>query len=138
MDDFSVYGDFLDNGLKYLERVLVTGEETNLALSWEKSYFMVREGIVLGHKILKKRVSVDPTKIDTIAQLRPPTSVKSVRSFLGHVGFYRRFIKDFSKIALPVTRLLEKDVPFHFDDACHQEFEALNFKLATATILITP
>ena len=99
---------------------------------------MVREEIVLGHKILKNGVVVEPAKIDTIAQLPPPTSVKSVRSFLGHAGFYRRLIKDFSKIALPMTRLLEKDVPFHFDDACHQAFEGLNFKLTIATILITP
>ena len=100
MDDFSVYGDSFEQGLLNLEKVLKTCEATNLALSWEKSYFMVREGIVLGHKISKKGVAVDPAKIDTISTLPPPTSVKSVWSFFGTCGFlqafYQRFLEDYT------------------------------------------
>ena len=108
MDDFSVFGNSFDHCLRNLERVLARCEETNLMLNWEKCHFMVREGIVLGHKISQAGMEVDIAKVDTISKLPPPTSVKSIRSFLGHVGFYRRFIKHFSKIARPMTQLLEK------------------------------
>nr|GEW70064.1 reverse transcriptase domain-containing protein [Tanacetum cinerariifolium] len=80
----------------------------------EKSHFMVKEGIVLGHKISKNRIEVDKAKVDVIAKLPHPTTVKGIRSFLGHAGFYRRFIQDFSKIARLMTHLLEKDTPFFF------------------------
>nr|GEU64924.1 reverse transcriptase domain-containing protein [Tanacetum cinerariifolium] len=74
----------------------------------------VKEGIVLGHKISKNGIEVDKAKVNVIAKLPHPTTVKGVRSFLGHAGFYRRFIQDFSKIARLMTRLLEKDTPFFF------------------------
>nr|GEU37821.1 reverse transcriptase domain-containing protein [Tanacetum cinerariifolium] len=93
-------------------------EDTNLCLNWEKSHFMVKEGIVLGHKISKNGIEVDKAKFNVIAKLPHPTTVKGTRSFLGHAGFYRQFIKDFSKIARPITRLLEKDTPFFFSKVC--------------------
>ncbi|XP_035842090.1 uncharacterized protein LOC118488821 [Helianthus annuus] len=99
---------------------------------------MVTEGIVIGHKVSREGIEVDRAKIDTISRLPPPTSVKSVRSFLGHAGFYRRFIKDFSKITRPMTRLLEKDVPFVFDEECIKAFDFLKEKLVSATILVSP
>ncbi|GKB61845.1 reverse transcriptase domain-containing protein [Tanacetum coccineum] len=77
---------------------------------------MVKEGIVLGHKVPEAGFEVDEAKIDVISKLSPPTNIKGIRSFLGHAGFYRRFIKDFSKIARPLTKLLEKDIPFKSDD----------------------
>ncbi|GKA73057.1 hypothetical protein Tco_0779273 [Tanacetum coccineum] len=83
-------------------------EDTNLVLNWEKCHFMVKEGIVLGHKISKSGIEVDKAKVDVIAKLPHPTTVKGIRSFLGHTGFYRRFIQDFSKIARPMTHLLVK------------------------------
>ncbi|GKB77926.1 reverse transcriptase domain-containing protein [Tanacetum coccineum] len=93
-------------------------EDTNLVLNWEKCHFMVKEGIVLSHKIFKSGIEVDRAKVDVIAKLTHPTSVKGVRSFLGHAGFYRRFIQDFSKIAWPMTHLLEKETPFIFSKEC--------------------
>ncbi|GJV93778.1 reverse transcriptase domain-containing protein [Tanacetum coccineum] len=102
----------------------------------EKSYFMVKEGIVLGYKISKNMIDVDKAKVDVIAKLPHPTTVKGVRSFLGHAGFYRRFIKDFSKISRPMTYLLEKNTPFIFSDECIQAFETLQKKLTEAPILI--
>ncbi|GKC61331.1 reverse transcriptase domain-containing protein, partial [Tanacetum coccineum] len=90
MDDFSVFGNSFSTCLTNLEKMLKRCEDTNLALNWEKSHFMVKEGIVLGHKISKKGIEVDKAKIDVIAKLPYPTTVKGIRSFLGHAGFYRR------------------------------------------------
>ncbi|GJX12372.1 reverse transcriptase domain-containing protein [Tanacetum coccineum] len=120
------------------DKMLQRCEDTNLCLNWEKSHFMVKEGIVLGHKISKKGIEVDKAKIDVIAKLPHPTTVKGVRSFLGHAGFYRRFIKDFSKISRPMTHLLEKNTPFIFSDDCIQAFQTLKKKLTEAPILIAP
>ena len=76
---------------------------------------MVRHGIVLGHEISRRGIEVDKTKVEVIAKLPPPKSIKNIRSFVGHAGFYRRFIKNFSKIARPLTNMLAKDVPFDFN-----------------------
>ena len=75
-------------------------------LNWEKCHFMVKEGIVLGQRISKRGIEVDKAKIETIEKLTPLSLVKGIRSFLGHARFYRRFIKDFSKIAKPLSNLL--------------------------------
>ncbi|GJU92634.1 putative ribonuclease H-like domain-containing protein [Tanacetum coccineum] len=111
MDDFSVFGDSFDSCLSNLEKMLKRCEDTNLVLNWEKCHFMCKEGIVLGHKISKSGIEVDHAKVNVIAKLLNPY-VKGVRSFLGHAGFYRRFIQDFSKIARPMTHLLEKETSF--------------------------
>ena len=124
MDDFSVYGTFFDDCLNNLNRDLQRCEETNLVLNWEKCHFMVNGGIVLGHKISKRGIEVDKDKVDTIEKMCPK-DIKGIRSFLGHAGFYRRFIKDFSKISRPLTNLLQKDIPFIFDDDCVEAFEIL-------------
>ena len=97
MDDFSVYRTSYEKCLQNLEKILKRCEETNLVLNWEKCHFMVKEGIVLGHLISKRGIEVDKAKLEVIDKLPEPTTVKGIRSFLGHVGFYRRFIKDFSK-----------------------------------------
>ncbi|GJT46310.1 reverse transcriptase domain-containing protein [Tanacetum coccineum] len=94
--------------------------------------------IVLGHKISKSGLEVDIAKVEVIAKLPHPTSVKGVRSFLGHAGFYRRFIQDFSKIARPMTHLLEKETPFFFSEECIDSFNTLKRKLTEAPILIAP
>nr|GEZ98487.1 reverse transcriptase domain-containing protein [Tanacetum cinerariifolium] len=138
MDNFSVFGNSFENCLSCLDKMLQRCEDTNLCLNWEKSHFMVKEGIVLGHKISKNRIEVDKAKIDVIAKLPHPTTAKGVRSFLGHAGFYRRFIKDFSKISRSMTHLLEKDTPFVFSEDCIQAFQTLKKKLTEAPILIAP
>src|SRR6185437_16842180 len=99
---------------------------------------MVREGIVLGHRVSERGIEVDQAKIEVIEQLPPPMNVKGVRSFLGHAGFYRRFIKDFSQIARPLTSLLDKDAPFEFTDECLRAFEILKKALISAPIIQPP
>nr|GFB30187.1 DNA-directed DNA polymerase [Tanacetum cinerariifolium] len=124
--------------LTNLENMLKGCEDTKLALNWEKSHFMVKEGIVLGHKISKKGIEVDKVKIEVISKLPHPTTVKGIRSFLGHAGFYCRFIKDFLKISRPMIHLLEKNSPFIFSNECIQAFRTLKEKLIEAPILIAP
>ena len=112
MDDFSVYGSSFDDCLSNLDRVLQRCKDTNLVLNWEKCHFMVNEGIVLGHKNSERGIEVDKAKVDAIEKMPCPTDIKGIRSFLGHAGFYRRFIKDFSKISSPLTNLLQKGYSF--------------------------
>nr|GEU71148.1 reverse transcriptase domain-containing protein [Tanacetum cinerariifolium] len=104
----------------------------------EKSHFMVKEGIILGHKISKEGIEVDKAKVDVIAKLPHPTTFKGICSFLGHVGFYRRFIQDFLNIARPMTHLLEKDTLVLFSKECVKAFQTLKRKLTEAPILIAP
>ncbi|GKB95961.1 reverse transcriptase domain-containing protein, partial [Tanacetum coccineum] len=132
MDDFSVFGDSFSSCLSHLDKMMKSCEDTNLVLNWEKCHFMVKEGIVLVHKILKYGIEVDREKVDVIANLPPPTFVKGIRSFLGQAGFYRRFIQDFSKIAWPMTHLLEKETPFIFSTEYREAFETLKKKLTEA------
>jgi len=99
---------------------------------------MVSHGIVLGHEISKKGIEVDRAKINVIAKLPMPKYVKDIRSFLGHPGFYRRFIKDFSKIARPLTNLLAKDVSFTFDAEFMNSWEKLKKELIFAPIISAP
>ncbi|PIN22503.1 DNA-directed DNA polymerase [Handroanthus impetiginosus] len=113
MDDFTVYGDSFDNCLTNLTKVLRRCIETNFILNYEKCHFIVDQGIILGH-------------------------IVSVRSFLGHVGFYRHFIKDFSKITRPLCRLLQKDVLFDFDKECEKAFDELTKALTSALIIQPP
>ncbi|GJT20697.1 putative reverse transcriptase domain-containing protein [Tanacetum coccineum] len=99
---------------------------------------MVKEGIVLGHKVSEAGLKVDKAKSDVISKLPPPTNIKGIIRFLGHASFYQRFIKDFSKIARPLTKLLEKDIPFEFNEECHNAFELLKEKLACALVIVSP
>ena len=92
MDDFSMFGCLFDDCLTNLTRVLQRCRDKNLTLNWEKCHFMVKKGIVLGHVILHDGIEVNKEKIDLTADLPPPTCVKDIRSSLGHLGFYKRFI----------------------------------------------
>ena len=107
-------------------------------LNWENCHFMVNQGIVLGHIISSRGIEVDKAKIELISQLPSPTNVKTARQFLGNAGFYRRFIKDFSKIAKPLYKLLEKVAKFVWGNECQKSFEELESHLTTATIVRAP
>ena len=109
MDDITIYRSTYEECLVNLEVVLSRCIEKNLVLNWEKCHFMVHQGIVLRHIISKKGIEVGKAKVELIVKLSSPTTVKGVRQFIGHAGFYRRFIKDFSKLAKPLCELLVKD-----------------------------
>jgi hypothetical protein len=99
---------------------------------------MVREGIVLGHLVSKRGIEEDKAKIEVIEQLPPLVNIKGIRSFLGHAGFYKRFIKNFLQISRPFTNLLAKDAPFEFTDECLNAFHTLKKALISAPIIQPP
>ena len=138
MDDFSIFGKSFDSCLQSLDRVLQRCIKMNLVLSWEKSHFMLTKGIVLGHIVSKTGMEVDPSKVKIIKELDYPKNLKQIRSFLGHVGFYRRFIQNFSKIAKPLTEFLEKDKEFHLSNDCVIAFDQLKKMVCEAPILQSP
>lgn len=96
MYDFTVYGKNFEQCLGYLKQTLIRCVQSDLVLNYEKCHFMVREGIVLGHVISEKGIQVDKAKVENISKLPYPVTMKHIRAFLGHVGFYHRFIKDFA------------------------------------------
>lgn len=99
---------------------------------------LMTEGIVLGHHISDKGIKVDPAKIEVIINLPTPQSQKNVRSFLGHVGYYKIFIENFTKIATPMFKLLTKDVNFYWDASYQVAFDTLKEKLYVSPVLRGP
>nr|GEV86415.1 reverse transcriptase domain-containing protein [Tanacetum cinerariifolium] len=121
MDDFLVFGNSFQTCLSHLERMLRRCQDTNLCLNWEKSHFMVKEGIVLRHKISKNGIEVDKAKVDVIAKLPHPTTVKGIRSFLGHAGFYQ---SDFAICAVLGQRQEKHFRPIHYASKAMTEAES--------------
>ena len=138
MDDFTVYGNDFKEALDNLEKVLIRCQETNLALSHEKCKMMLTEGVVLGHHISSEGIKVDPAKIEIITSLSPPTTQKEVRSFLGHAGYYRRFIANFTRITAPLFKLLAKDIGFSWDQHSQAAFDTLKIELSSTPVLRGP
>ena len=137
-DDFSVFGPSFDTCLEHLTQILNVCVKKCLVLSWEKSHFMLREGIVLGHLVSSKGLEVDKAKVKVIQDLVLPKSIKELRSFLGHVGFYCRFIQDFAKVLKPLTSLLCKEKDFIIEEEGKQAFMQLKRSLVEAPILQSP
>jgi len=138
MDDFTVYDDSFDKYLENLSLILKRCIETNLVSKYKKCYFMVEQGIVLGHVVSSCGLEVDKAKIDVISSLPYPSCVREIRSFLGHASFYRNFIKDFSKITAPLCKLLAKEVDFVFDQACKDAHDELKRHVTSAPIIQPP
>ncbi|GJT23705.1 reverse transcriptase domain-containing protein [Tanacetum coccineum] len=116
MDDFSVLGNSFDTCLNNLNKMLQHCKDAHLVLNWEKCHFMVKEGIVLGHNVSSAGLEVDQAKIDVISKIPPPNNIK----------------------ARPITKLLEKDTPFEFDDECQTAFKLLKEKLTCAPVIVSP
>ncbi|RDY09961.1 Retrovirus-related Pol polyprotein, partial [Mucuna pruriens] len=115
-----------------------TMHQHKLILNFEKCHFMVTKRIALGHIISSRGIEVDKSKINIITSLPNPAFMREVHSFLGHARFYRRFIKNFNKIALPLSKLLQKDVDFIFYQPCIEAFQELKIQLISALILQAP
>ena len=138
MDEFLVYGNEFDESLQNLEKVLKRCIESNLSLSNENCFMLLTEGIVLGHHISLEGIKVDLEKIEIILKLPSPKYQKYVRSFLGYAGYCRRFIQNFSRIALPLFKLLVKDVEFFWNFNCQIDFQILKEKLSKTPVLRGP
>jgi hypothetical protein len=131
MDDFIVYGDTFQEVLNNLEKVLIRCQETNFSLNNEKCNMLHTEGVVLGHHISLAGIQVDPV-------ISVPTTQKDLCNYLGHAGYYRRFIENFTKLASPLFQLLTKATKFSWIDQCQTAFETLKEKLSIAPILQGP
>ncbi|RVW66364.1 Retrovirus-related Pol polyprotein from transposon 17.6 [Vitis vinifera] len=138
MDDITIYGGTFEECLVNLEAVLKRCIEKDLVLNWEKCHFMVRQGIVLGHIISEKGIMKLIKQRWNLLPNCHPQPLKGVRQFLGHAGFYRRFIQDFSKLSRPLCELLAKDAKFVWDERCQKSFDQLKQFLTTAPIVRAP
>ena len=138
MDDITIYGGSFEECPTNLETVMHRCIEKNLVVNWEKCHFMVNQGIVRGHIISNKGIEAGKEKIEMISKPPSPTNVKTVRQFLGHADFYRRFIMDFTKITKPLYKLLEKHAKFLWDQDCQRSFDELKAYLTTAPIVRAP
>ena len=138
IDAFSVFGDSYEGCVENLRRILERCQEKNLVLNWEKCHFIVTQGILLGHIVSREGIEVDKEKVELIPNLPTPKCVKDILSFLGHAGFYRRFIRDFSAIARPLCNFLAKDVTFEWSQTCEAAFDKLKTMLVSPPIMRSP
>ncbi|XP_060209835.1 uncharacterized protein LOC132636820 [Lycium barbarum] len=138
IDDILIYSKNSEDHRKHLRIVLQTLQEKKLYAKLSKCEFWLSEVAFLGHIVSAEGVKVDPSKIQAIVEWKPPKSPTEVRSFLGLAGYYRRFVKGFSIIASPLTKILRKDVKFVWDDKCQESFENLKSLLTQALILTLP
>jgi len=135
MDDFTYFGETFEEALKNLDLVLKRCKDTDLSLKHEKCHLMMIDGIVLGHHVSTTGLKVDPKKIEVIQKLSSLKKVKAIRSFLGHARYYRRFVKEFGKIASPLYDLICKDNEFTWIDACQLAFDSFKISLTTTPML---
>src|SRR3954468_22904576 len=138
IDDILIYSRTPQEHEEHLRIVLSVLQENQLFAKLSKCEFWMTEVRFLGHVISQGGVAVDPTKIEAVINWERPSNVSEVRSFLGLAGYYRRFIKGFSQLALPMTRLTRKECPYDWDSGCEQSFMGLKERLTTAPVLIVP
>ncbi|KAL2654127.1 hypothetical protein R1flu_022255 [Riccia fluitans] len=137
LDDFTIYGSRTDH-LGHLRKCLEKCRRFSISLNPDKSIFGVSSGVLLGHIISKDGLLPDPAKIDAILQMEAPRDLKGVQRFIGVVSYYRRFIRDFAHIALPLFGLLQTDQTFEWSEDCQVAFDLLRNALVSSPILAVP
>ena len=138
LDDIIVFSTTFEEHVERLRLILSRLREAGLKLKPRKCKLLCEQVRFLGHVVSVKGVSTDPEKIRAIIDWPTPTCVKDVRSFLGMAGYYRRFIREFSTVARPMNKLLEKDVPFAWTEDVDGSFQVLKKALSSAPILSFP
>ncbi|WMV13486.1 hypothetical protein MTR67_006871 [Solanum verrucosum] len=138
IDDILIFSRSSEDHDKHLRIILQILKEKELYAKLSKCEFWLDKVTFLGHVVSSEGVKVDPSKIQAVVEWRPPKSPTEVRSFLGLAGYYKRFAKGFSIIASPLTKLLQKEVKFIWDDKCQKSFETLKSLLTQAPILTLP
>jgi hypothetical protein len=136
IDDILVYSRNEEEHEGHLRLVLQKLRDQKLYAKLSKCEFWLKQVAFFGHVISKGGISVDPSKVQDVLSWKAPTSVSDIQSFLGLAGYYRRFIKGFSKISKPMTKLLEKDKHFKWTPACESSFQELKKRLMTAPVLV--
>ena len=138
IDDIVIYLGSKEDHEGHLRVVLQILRENQLYAKFSKCQFWLDNVAFLGHVILAERVSVDPQKIEAIVNWKPPTNVIEIQSFLGLVGYYRKFVERFLKLATPLTKLTRKEEKFVRSEACQQSFDELKWKLTSTLVLTLP
>jgi hypothetical protein len=138
IDDILVYSRSEEEHDEHLHLVLQKLWDYRLYAKLRKCEFWLKQVTFLGYAISKGGISVDPSKVQDVLSWKAPTSVGDIQSFLGLVGYYRRFIEGFSKISKPMTELLEKDNRFEWMPACEASLQNLKKQLTIALILVMP
>ena len=138
VDDILIYSDNEELHEKHLKLALEVLRKNKLYAKFSKCEFWMKEVLFLGHIISKDGVSVDPSKVAAVMDWKQPKSVTEIRSFLGLAGYYRRFIQNFSTIAIPLTSLTKKDKKFIWDEKCENSFQTLKKCLTTTPVLTLP
>jgi hypothetical protein len=138
IDDILIYSKSEEEHAQHLRVILQRLRDHQLYAKFNKCAFWLREVSFLGHVISAEGIAVDPSKVQEVLDCKSPKSVMQIRSFLGLAGYYRRFIPNFSKIAKPMTQLLEKKVMFKWSPQCEEAFLTLKKLLTTAPILAQP
>ena len=136
MDNILGYSKTLEDHEKYLRIILQTLREHQVYVKFSKCEFWLKEVTFLGHIISKEGIKVDPTKVEAVSKWKQPENSTEVRNFLELAGYYRRFIKDFSKIAGPMTELTKKSKKFIWSSKCEKSFQDLKKRLTRAPVLI--
>ncbi|XP_075489430.1 putative mitochondrial protein AtMg00860 [Primulina tabacum] len=138
IDDILVYSPDETSHEEHLHLALQTLRENKLYAKFSKCEFWLKSVSFLGHVISKAGVSVDPKKVQAITEWPRPKNATDIRSFLGLAGYYRKFVEGFSSIAVPLTKLTQKNSKFIWDDGCEKSFQTLKEKLASTPVLILP
>ena len=138
IDDILVYSRSEEEHEQHLRTVLQVLRDNRLYAKASKCEFWLNEVKFLGHVVSENGIAVDPTKVEAVLDWRQPKTVSEICSFLGLAGYYRRFIQDFSKLAKPTTRLMQKGVKYEWDEACEKSFQELKKRLTSAPILTIP